>query len=143
VEESFHDETFGRLKWDASLNCWLGGIDWPPGLHTEVAIWLPDGDLAAGLAQARASLDWLQEHEEQARTAVAGEMAEVYNDAWSDEGEPVTADEFARRIELLRIGFEADGTLLLSYDGRDMFGGHVIDGVFKADRSFGGATLVG
>lgn len=143
MAEPFNDETFGRLEWDPVLNCWLGGIDWPLGLHTEVAIWLPDGDIAAGLRQARESLDWLRRHEDQARRAVAKEMVEVYNDAWRDEDEPITAAEFARRTELLRIGFEDDGSLLLSYDGHDMFGGHVIDGVFEANRSFRGANLVG
>ncbi|QEL14141.1 DUF2262 domain-containing protein [Limnoglobus roseus] len=141
--EPLHDETFGRLEWDAVLKCWLGGIDWPPGLYTEVAIWLPNGDLAAGLHQARESLNWLRGHEEQARLAVAAEMVKVYNDAWRDEDEPITAAEFAGRTELARIGFEDDGSLLLSYDGRDMFGGHVIDGVFDADRSFSGGKLIG
>jgi hypothetical protein len=54
--EPIHDETFGPLEWDPLLDCWLGGIDWPPGLHTEVAIWLPDGDSPAGLRQAREGL---------------------------------------------------------------------------------------
>lgn len=143
MADSLHDATFGRLEWDPLLECWLGGIDWPPGLHTEVAIWLPAGDAAAGLRQARDSLDWLRHHEQETRRAVAAEMTEVYNDAWRAEEEPLTADEFAHNIELLRIGFEGDGSLLLSYDAQDMFGGHVIDGVFKADRSFSGASLVG
>ena len=47
------------------------------------------------------------------------------------------------RIELMRIGFEADGSQLLSYDARDMFGGHVIDGLFGPDRSFRGTSLIG
>lgn len=143
MAEPFHHEVFGWLKWDPVLSCWLGGIDWPPGLHTEVAIWLPDGDLDAGLRQARESLDWLRQNERGARLAVADEMVEVYNDVWRDEVEPITSAEFACRTELLRIGFEDDGSLLLSYDGRDMFGGHVIDGVFEADRSFSGGNLVG
>ncbi len=141
--EPIHDETFGRLEWDEVLNCWLGGIDWPPGLHTEVAIWLPAGNLDVGLRQARASLDWLQQNEEHARRCIAGELLEVYNDIWRDEDKPIAEDEFIRRTELVRIGFLDDGSLLLSYDGRDMFGGHVIDGFFEADRSFRGANLIG
>ena len=143
MAEPFHDEMFGRLVWDPVLDCWLGGIDWPPGLHTEVAIWLPNGDLVAGLRQARESLDWLRQNEERARLAVAAEMAEVYNDVWRGEDKPITVAEFARHTELVRVGFEDDGSLLLSYDGRDMFGGHVIDGVFEADRSYKGSNLVG
>jgi hypothetical protein len=143
MSEPIHDQTFGRLEWDELLNCWLGGIDWPPGLHTEVAIWLPEGDEFAGLQQARENLDWLKRNEEHARRCIASKMLEVYNDAWRDEDEPITEDEFIQRTELLRIGFEDDGSLLLSYDGQDMFGGHIIDGFFEPDRSFRGANLIG
>ncbi len=141
--EPIRDETFGPLEWDSVLNCWLGGIDWPPGLCTEVAIWLPGDDLDAGLRQARAGLAWLKQNEEKARRSVASEMVEVYNDVWRGDDDSITEDEFTHRIELVRIGFEDDGSLLLSYDGRDVFGGHCIDGLFRADRSFRKATLVG
>jgi hypothetical protein len=143
VVEPIHDVTFGRLQWDGLLSCWLGGIDWPPGLHTEVAIWLPDGDQAAGLRLARESLGWLRQHAEQAHRRIAGDMVAVYNDAWRDAPDPMTVDEFVRGTELVRIGFTDDGSLLLSYDGRDLFGGHMIDGGFAADRSYRGANLVG
>jgi hypothetical protein len=143
VVNPIHDATFGRLEWDPVLSCWLGGIDWPPGLHTEVAIWVPDNDMAVGLRQAREGLDWLQLNEENARRCVASQMLEVYNDAWRDEDEPITIDEFIRRTELVRIGFMDDRSLQLSYDGREMFGGHVIDGFFESDRSFRGSTLIG
>jgi hypothetical protein len=143
MTEPIHDETFGRLTWDPLLECWLGGIDWPPGLHTEVAIRLPDDDLAVGLRRAREGLDWLRHNEEETRQLVAGKMLDVYNNAWRGEAGPVTEDEFTRRIELVRIGFEDDGSLLLSYHAGNMFGGHVIDGFFWADRSFRGANLVG
>lgn len=143
MAEILSDDTFGRLKWDALLDCWLGGVDRPPGLHTEVAIWLPNGDLAAGLRLAHSSLEWLLSHEEQARFATATAMVEVYNDFWRNESEPISATEFVNRIELARIGFQDDGSLLLSYDGHDMFGGHMIDATFDADRSFRRASLVG
>ncbi len=139
--EPFHDETFGPLWWDPLLDCLLGGIDWPPGLHTEVAIRLPDGDRDAGLRLAREGLAWLQAHESPARRAVATVLLTVYNDDWRQEDEPITEAEFVRRIELVRIWFEDDGSVLLSYDGRDLFDDRVIDAEFRADRSFGGAGL--
>jgi hypothetical protein len=43
----------------------------------------------------------------------------------------------------VRIGFGEDGSLLLSYDAGEMFGGHVVDAEFGPDRSFLGAGLVG
>jgi hypothetical protein len=140
--EPIRDETFGRLEWDELLNCWLGGIHWPPGLYTEVVL-SPPGQTDTGFQKAREGLAWLQSHEEHARRCVASEMLVVYNDAWRDEEEPLSEDEFIRRIELARISFGEDGSLLLSYDGRDLFGGHVIDVQFDADRSFRGTMLIG
>jgi hypothetical protein len=104
---------------------------------------LPDGDLSAGLQGAREGLAWLRQNEEHARRCVARKMAKIYNDNWRDEDEPITEEEFVHRTELMRIGFEDDGSLLLSYDNGDMFGGHVIDALFDADRSFRNANLIG
>jgi hypothetical protein len=35
--------------------------------------------------------------------------------------------ELTERIALVRIGFEMDGSLLLTYDARELFGGHMVD----------------
>jgi hypothetical protein len=143
MPKPIEDPVFGLLQWDEILSCWLGGIDWPPGLHTEVAIWQSGDDVAAALRMAHEGLDWIKAKEEHALRCVTSKMLELYNDAWRDEDEPISEEEFIRRTELVRIGFYDDGSLILSYDGRDMFGGHVIDGDFGADRSFRGANLVG
>ncbi|HZY90391.1 MAG TPA: DUF2262 domain-containing protein [Gemmataceae bacterium] len=139
---AFFNDVFGRLEWDSQLGGWLGGIDWPPGLHTEVAIWLPGDDLAGGLRMAGEGLEWLQAHEGQARRCVAEEMLEVYKD-WQDAEGPLTTAELFRHLELVRIGLEEDGSLLLTYDAGELFGGHVVDAEFGPDRSFRGADLVG
>jgi hypothetical protein len=140
---AMHNDVFGRLEWDDQLDCWLGGIDWPPGLYTEVAIWLPDSDVITGLRMACDSLSWLESHEEHARRCVAWEMVEIYNNNWSDKGFPITTDDLSEHLELLRIGFLEDGSLLLTYDPGDLFGGHVIDGEFGPDRSLRAAHLIG
>jgi hypothetical protein len=142
-EKTQHDEVFGDLIWDALLECWLGGIDWPPGLHTEVAIWEFEHDKTASLPMAREGLAWLKTNEEHVRRCIANAMLELYNEVWRDEPAAISQEEFMRRLELMRFGFEDDGSLLLSYDCQDMFGGHVIDGRFGADRSFHGAHLIG
>jgi hypothetical protein len=143
VAEAIYNDVFGRLTWDGRQGCWLGGIDWPLGSHTEVAIWHAGTDVAAGLRTAAESLDWLMSHERYARRCVAEEMLEVYNHDWRDEPEPITEEDLVRRIELVRVAFGEDGSLLLTYDAGEMFGGHVLDGEFGADRSFRGAGLVG
>jgi hypothetical protein len=143
MAEAFFNDVFGRLTWDGELGCWLGGIDWPPGMHTEVAIWLPGDDLAGGLRMASEGLEWLQAHEGQARRCAAEEMLEVCNNAWLGEEGPLTGAELFRRLELVRIGLEEDGSLLLTYDAGESFGGHLVDAEIGPDRSFRGADLVG
>ena len=142
MEKPIQDEVFGSLEWDPLLNCWLGGIDWPRELHTEVAIWIPVGDLSAGLFRAHQSLDWLKLHEEEAHRVVAKAALRIYNDAWRDEDEPMSEVEFIHRTEL-GIAFKDDESLLLSYGAGEMFGGHVLDGLFDPNRSFRSVDLVG
>jgi hypothetical protein len=142
MAEAFFNDVFGRLEWDGELGCWLGGIDWPPGRHTEVALWLSGDDLAGDLRMAAEGLEWLQAHEGQARRTAAEEMLEVYNDSWQDAEGPLTGTELFGRLELARIEFEEDGTLLLTYDAGELFGGHEVDAEFGPDRSFRGAGLV-
>jgi hypothetical protein len=143
VAEAIYNDVFGRLTWDSRLGCWLGGIDWPPGQHTEVAIWHPGGDVVAGLRTAVEGLAWLEAQEGHARECVTRHMLGVYNAAWRDEPEPMTEEEFRRRLELVWVGFADDGSLLLSYDPGDLFGGHLLDATFAADRTFRGANLGG
>jgi hypothetical protein len=143
MAEAIYNDVFGRLTWDAPLGSWLGGIDWPPGLHTEVAIRHPGTDVAAGLRTARDSLDWLMSQEEYTRRCIAHRLLRRCNDTWRDEWDPLTEDEFIRDLDLVWIGFGEDGSLLLSYDPGDLFGGHLIDAEFDPDRSFRGASLVG
>jgi hypothetical protein len=137
------DEVFGPLSWYGLLDCWLGGIDWPPGLHTEVAIWTAADAGTPDLETARQAFDWLKSHEEHARRCVASNMVGLYNDTWRNEEAPISAEEFMGRIELMRIGFPEDGSLLLSYDAGEQFGGHVLDAEFGPDRSFRDCQLIG
>ena len=137
------NDVFGRLTWDDQFGCWLGSIDWSGDRQVEVALCHPGNDVAAGLRIARAGLDWLKSQEEPARRLVAGELVHVYNVAWREESVPINEEEFSGRLELMRIIFEADGAMLLSYDPGEMFGGQYIDSEFGPDGSFRGARLAG
>jgi hypothetical protein len=137
------DDTFGPLEWDPLIECWLGGIAWPDGLVTEVALWPPGGDPAADLQLARDGLAWVMANEEEARRLVAGAMLEFVDELDGDDAGPITADAIAGRMELVRIGAEGDGSLLLTYDAPRLRLGHVIDGEFAPDRSFLRVGLVG
>jgi hypothetical protein len=85
----------------------------------------------------------LKHHEQRIRTKVAEQSVSIYNDAWRNQVEPISVDEFAHCIEILRVGFKDDGSLLLSYDAHEMFGGHVLDALFDAERSLRGVDLIG
>jgi len=135
------NDVFGRLTWDNHYGCWRGSIDWPLDRQIEVALCQPGNDVAAGLRMACAGLDWLKSQEEEARRFVAGELVHVYNVAWREEAVPINEEEFSGRIELVRIIFEEDGALLLTYDPGEMFGGQYIDSEFGSDGSFRGARL--
>jgi hypothetical protein len=143
MTHAIFNDVFGRLEWDNELGCWLGGIDWPPGLHTEVAIWHAGLDVPAGLRLAQEGLAWLHYQEAQARHSVAAAMLATWNESWRGEDDELSEDELAGQFELMRIGFVEDGSLLLTYDAGDLFGGQVVDGEFGPDRSFRGAGLVG
>jgi hypothetical protein len=139
MAEAIFSDVFGRLTWDNHLGCWLGGIDWPLGRHTEVAIWQADEEVASALRRAGDGLDWLRTHEAHARLRIAAELAEV-DTSWQDE--EAVWEEFSRCLELIRIEFDEDGSLLLSYNPGELFGGQVLEAEFGPDRSFLGAGLI-
>jgi hypothetical protein len=145
MADTFDDAVFGRLTWDAQLNCWLGGIDLTQGFHTEITVSGTEADRFMGFPAARESWAWLRAHEPEARRQVAAEMVVLYNDSWTDEDEPITAEQFADRIELIRASLGEDGSVLLSYgDGpTSMFGGHLLDAVFGPDKAYRGTHLIG
>jgi hypothetical protein len=145
VADTLEDPDFGHLTWDGLLNCWLGGIDLHPNDHVEITVSGTDADRFMGFQAARDSLAWLRLHEPLARRQVAAEMVALYNDCWTDEDEPVTAEEFGSRIELLRASLGEDGSVLLSYsDGpTSMFGGHLLDAEFGPDKEYCGTHLIG
>jgi hypothetical protein len=145
VADTFDDATFGRLSWDGRLNSWLGGVDLTPDLYVEIKIPGTEADRFMGFPAARDGLAWLLAHEPDARQQVAAEMVELYNDSWRDEDEPITAEEFANRIELVWASLGEDGSVLLSYsDGpTSMFRGHLLDADFGPDKAYRGTMLIG
>ena len=61
-----------------------------------------------------------------ARICAADELLETKNDSWLDEGEePVTAEAFMNRLQLVEAEFDIDG-ITFWYEDDDMFWGHSI-----------------
>jgi hypothetical protein len=72
-------------------------------------------------------------------------MLPLYNGSWSDEP-PITAEEFASRIELIEVSLPSTGAyvnLWFTDGAMEMFGGHAIDVYFGADRHLQSAHLAG
>jgi hypothetical protein len=134
----------GRLTWDEQFSSWTGGVDLNPDFHTAISIWGPKEDRLQHFPVARESLLWLRVHEPEARSQVAAEMVELYNDSWTDEEKPITTQEFADRIALMRASLGEDGSLLLSYDDGEMamFGRHVLDASFGPNKDYQGIFLI-
>lgn len=146
MAETIINDVFGRLTWDAYVLCWQGELSWPDGTDTKVSIFQEDDeDVAAALRRARDSLDWLQSHERHVRWCIAWALLEVYNDSWRKDPEPLTADEFVRRLSLrlTAAGFMQDGSLLLTYVDPELFPRRDIAADFEPDRSFSEAQLYG
>ncbi|WP_020473596.1 DUF2262 domain-containing protein [Zavarzinella formosa] len=142
MSESIDDPLLGRLTWDHSQNLWTGQAMLRTGRRVKLVLDPTDKPLDRALLLAGQGLAWVQGNEEQARLAVADDYLAVFNREWTEEG-PITREEFARRIELIEIGFGPDGAPNLWYDDGDLFAGHSISAYFDANGRFRNASLFG
>jgi hypothetical protein len=65
-------------------------------------------DVPKVFAAAYPVVAWLRESESEVYSAVSGAMLDLYNGTWSEEP-PITAEEFARRIELVEVAVPSSG----------------------------------
>jgi hypothetical protein len=145
------DPLLGSFEWDEELHYWRGSLALPSGRTAQLDI-SPATDEHAEhpdspevFAAAYPIVAWLRESEAEAYGVVSRAMLKLYNDTWSEEP-PITAEEFARRIELVDVSVPSDGknfTLWFTDGEMEMFGGHSIDAYFGADRQLRSAHLAG
>jgi hypothetical protein len=143
------DPTLGRLVWDGEV--WRGALALPSGRPATLRI-SPATDMHAEspdapevFAAAYPVVAWLRGSEEEVYAAVSQAMLGLYNGNWSEEP-PISAEEFARRIELVEVTVPSTGEYINLWftDGEvEMFGGHAIDAYFGADRQLQSAHLAG
>jgi hypothetical protein len=146
-----HDPVLGAFEWDEELDYWRGEFTLPSGLLVTLSVTPATADHGERpdspevFAPARDVVAWLRESEEQARLVVSRKEVELYNGTWSEEA-PISAEEFARRIELLDVDVPSDrrGMTLYYSDGEmEMFGGHLIVADFGPDRQLQYTALFG
>jgi hypothetical protein len=79
------------------------------------------------LPNARQAFRWVLKNEECVRRKVAEEWTDEYNQNARDrdeDPEPITHEEFAKRIRLSGFSYRTGERIELSYDDAYMFGGH-------------------
>jgi len=146
---AIEDPRLGRFEWDRDR--WLGSLLLPSGRVVQFNIAPATIDHAEHLdapsvfIAAYPVATWLRELEPAIHLAVSRAMVELYNSTWSEEP-PITADEFAGRIELVEVSVPSTGEYVNLWftDGEmEMFGGHAIDVYFGADCKLRSAHLAG
>jgi hypothetical protein len=145
------DPRLGLFEWDEELRYWRGSLALPSGRVAQLDI-SPATDEHADhpdspevFVAAYPVVAWLQESEAEAYGVVSRAMLNLYNGTWSEEP-PISAEEFARRIELVDVSVPSDGgsfTLWFTDGEMEMFGGHAIDAYFGPDRQLRRAHLAG
>jgi hypothetical protein len=145
------DPRLGSFEWDEELRYWRGSLALPSGRVAQLDIspatdeHADQPDSPGVFAAAYPVVAWLQEAEAEAYGIVSRAMLNLYNGTWSEEP-PITAEEFARRIELVDVSVPGDGqsfSLWFTDGEMEMFGGHSIDACFGPDRQLRSAHLAG
>jgi hypothetical protein len=148
---AIQDSTLGPLEWDEAQFEWRGSLILPSGrlvhllISPQTAEHAERPDAPEVFEAVYPLVAWLRKCEAEVSGAVAGELLGLYNGTWSEEP-PISAAEFARRIELVDAIVPSNGehVNLWFTDGEmEMFGGHMIDAYFGADGRLQSAHLSG
>jgi hypothetical protein len=139
-EHSVQEEVLGRLTWDNRFCCWSGEVDLFPGHRVVISVSQEDTELLEALRRARGTLERIREEEVGLRHAAAEELLDLHNEEWN-EGAPIDAMEFVRRMRLESIVFFPDGEADLFYQDGDLFEGHPIVVGVTSHGAFEGADI--
>jgi hypothetical protein len=144
VDQVLEDPDLGKLTWEEDLQWWRGEMDWASGHPISVAVsCVEKEEIQILLPQARRAFAWVREHEAHARLCAARELLDLYNSTWREKEEPISLQEFARRIKLVEIGIRSEGATELWYDDGDLFAGHQIAVKFDPEGKFQRADIHG
>src|SRR5262245_28926324 len=103
------------LKWDEDRRRWFGHVELAPGEVIEVAVRVGRRDPAVPLALAKFAYPLLHPRIDEASRAAAQQLQPYFNvfNAHLRDGEQVTEEEFADRLELEAIWFTGKGSSTL------------------------------
>src|SRR5262245_55411895 len=102
------DPELGRLEWDPTLEWWEGRLDLSSSSPRPLFSFSRAIPGRSVTPEARAAITRIRGFELACRGFAADQLLEVHNSEWS-EGEPITKDEFVRRLNLDCIEIHESG----------------------------------
>jgi hypothetical protein len=124
--ENIRDEILGELIWEEKHRWWKGEARLNSDLSSKIYLYEYPKDKSESLEPYRRFFETICRNEQKAREFAAGELLAVYNENWNDLNEPITKEEFCRRMRLESIGFYEITDADFHYESEDLFGEHTI-----------------
>ena len=122
----YQDEQLGEFVLDRSVNWFEKTIDW---LGTEVTICFSNDkkNLNQIIQEVRSVINDKVKWDKQVRVFVADDLLDYRNETCLQDGEePLTHEDFQKRIELNSISFRHDGQIEFWFGDDDIFFGHLL-----------------
>ena len=123
MNETINDEQFGTLTWEPERDWWRGTLELPEGKQAALSLYPPEQRTIT--QQARDAFDIIARSDEAIRQKACDELLTIHNEAWNN-GEPLDAETFKRRLTLEAIILYPDGSAELYFADDDMFWGHTV-----------------
>ncbi|MFC3850592.1 DUF2262 domain-containing protein [Corynebacterium hansenii] len=121
-----------------------GTVDWL-GNEVRLSLECDDDDADTAVTAAKALDAMLADAagwDARIRDYAARELADLATD-WSEDGVPVTPDDFARRVRPTDLSIDRDGDVTFHLDDDGMFAGHSIEVSGDVDGSLTEASIAG
>jgi hypothetical protein len=132
--DNISDPKLGELRWDSRFDWWEGRF--PQGSETSFQLYIKGQNADRTIsAEAHQAVALLAERDASIRRWAADGLLEILNSTWN-EGDPIDADEFIRRMSPDGIVVYASGRADVSYHDNDMFLGHAISVRIAPDGTF-------
>ena len=120
------DTQLGELTWDPRFHWWEGRLRMPNGSEFKLYLETPSNDDQSLTEASRKAAAMIVQSDLEIRLFAANKLLSTLNESWN-EGEPISEEEFTKRMSPSGVTIEADGDAELSYLDDAMFCGHYIE----------------
>ncbi|HZS04746.1 MAG TPA: DUF2262 domain-containing protein [Blastocatellia bacterium] len=142
MSDTVNDEQFGHLTYDPHLDWWAGVVELPDEAGSKLYTHTPEEGGKAITQQAREAFGIIAGSFDQIRQKACDERLEIHNESWN-EGDPIDAETFKRRLTLESITLYPDGSAEIYFGDDDMFWGHAIIVSMSEEGGFTDAIIAG